>query len=231
MKKIALCLSVVLFLFASSSEAGWRLNRRGGGGGGYSSEVPGLEYKTPSPENRYSAAVRIYAPHGAYGSGAVIEWGNQLFVLTNYHVTKEDSSVSVTLSDGKVIEGKIVAKSNRQTGWDCVAIRLAKHPDNIVPAILVDSSNDPGILEICGFGPQGQFATHWGDFRGLSGKEGESVNDWFQASGAVRNGDSGGPVYTKDGRLYGILWGAGANYTIGVQPGRLSELLNEALSK
>jgi hypothetical protein len=48
-------------------------------------------------------------------------------------------------------------------------------------------------------------------------------------SGHARQGDSGGPVFNRNGRIIGVIWGTDGETVIGVQAGRLQLLLDAAV--
>lgn len=70
-----------------------------------------------------------------------------------------------------------------------------------------------------------------GWFRNVAKRHNNPKTDWMLFEGECRDGDSGGPIFTTDGRVAGILWGkdpAAPRTLCGVQQGRVTEFLNAA---
>ena len=57
-----------------------------------------------------------------------------------------------------------------------------------------------------GFGSDGQYQEATGPVVGFSSRT-QDTPDWMIVQTQVRSGDSGGPVFTQDGKLAGVLWG------------------------
>jgi hypothetical protein len=92
--------------------------------------------------------------------------------------------------------------------------------------------NGESRLETCGYGSDDKLAVNDGIFQGYCRSSSTSAggpDDWMVISGHARSGDSGGPIFDKQGRVVGILWGTDGNTVVGVQPGRIHLLLNEVL--
>ena len=86
-------------------------------------------------------------------------------------------------------------------------------------------------LESCGYGPDGKLACNTGLFLGYkrSTQAKNGPDDWMEISGHARSGDSGGPIFNRQGRVVGVLWGTDGEHVVGVQAGRIHQLLDAAV--
>jgi thioredoxin 1 len=184
----------------------------------------------------YSAVVRVKCdlggPQHALGSGVLVKWGGKVVVLTARHVVADAKKVVVVLTTGKQHNGKVLVTSV----WDCAVIQLDGKVEGIKPADIISQNasewTDKTTFEACGFGgPETKLACNRGRFIGFkrSMETRDGRDDWFEISGTVRQGDSGGPIFTQDGKVAGILWGTDGKVVVGVQAGRVGMVLNESL--
>jgi hypothetical protein len=119
--------------------------------------------------------------------------------------------------------------------WDCAVLELEGRPEGIEPAEM--EWGDAAMLhrgdrlESCGYGPDGRLAVNSGLFLGYrrSTTRPAGPDDWMVLSGHARGGDSGGPIFNRQGRVVGVLWGTDGSEVVGVQAGRVHVLLGEAL--
>ncbi len=197
----------------------------------------------PHPAWRYeravghrAAVVRIHChdggSHWSTGSGVLVRWGRRIVVLTARHVVQDAHTIYVDFFDGKRRRAKVL-KVDRK--WDCAVLDVGLPPEGIQPAEMAFGAEakfqEGDRLESCGYGPDGKLACNSGLFEGYrrSSAAAQGPDDWMVISGHARGGDSGGPVFDKQGRVVGILWGTDGKEVVCVQPGRLHELLNEAV--
>jgi hypothetical protein len=119
--------------------------------------------------------------------------------------------------------------------WDCAVLELIGQPEGVEPAEVElgekAMQQEGSRLESCGYGPDGQLACNSGLF--LSYKRSTQTqngpDDWMEISGHARQGDSGGPIFNEQGRLVGVLWGTDGEHVVGVQAGRIHQLLDAAV--
>lgn len=199
--------------------------------------------KVPTPAWRYerpighrAAVVRIFCRNGAttlaIGSGTLVKWGGRLVVLTARHVIKGAKNIIIESCTGRTHRARIVKVD---TLWDCAVLELDGKPEDVEPAE-VELDNDAlqregSRLESCGYGPDGRLACNSGLFLGYrrSTETLRGPDDWIVISGHAREGDSGGPVFNKRGRLVGVLWGTDGRKVVCVQAGRIHALLDAAV--
>jgi serine protease Do len=137
----------------------------------------------------------------ARGSGFIINANGT--VVTNNHVVKDAQSVSVTLDDGTTLPARIVGTD---PGTDLAVLRInAGHP---LPYLDLGDSNDVKV---------GQWVVAMGNPFGLGGTvtagivsaRGRDIGDgpydsFIQTDAPINEGNSGGPLFTQQGKVIGI---------------------------
>lgn len=153
-----------------------------------------------------AATVTIKRKDGGHGSGFAIS--NDGFILTNYHVvagasTVQQAEISVLLSDGQEVPVKLV-RYNRMRD-----IALLKVEKNFEKAFAL--SNQKGyknLMEVYTIGTPKSIELGQSVSIGLISNERRNNNaDLLQLSMTVNHGNSGGPLFSKDGSLQGIVTG------------------------
>ena len=148
-------------------------------------------------------------PHGhaqarageARGSGFLID--GQGTIVTNNHVVKDASSVSVTLDDGTELPAKIIGRDPRS---DLAVLRVdAGHK---LPFIeLGDSAQvKPGEWVVAMGNPFGLGGTVTAGIVSASGRDigAGPYDNFIQIDAPINQGNSGGPLFTQDGRVVGV---------------------------
>ena len=144
------------------------------------------------------------APHPvmmARGSGFIIDSNGT--VVTNNHVVKGAEKVSVTLSDGTELPAKVVGTDPRT---DLAVIKVdAGHP---LPSLKLGDSDDvkPGQWVLAVGNPFGLGGTVTAGIVSARGRDiGAGPYDSFlQVDAAINRGNSGGPLFTQDGKVVGV---------------------------
>ena len=137
----------------------------------------------------------------ARGSGFIIDADGT--VVTNNHVVKDARSVEVTLDDGTQLPAKVVGVDPRTD----VAVLKVTTPRKL-PFIQLGNSNDVKV---------GQWVVAMGNPFGLGGTvtagivsaRGRDIGDgpydsFIQVDAPINQGNSGGPLFTQDGKVIGI---------------------------
>lgn len=137
----------------------------------------------------------------ARGSGFIINANGT--IVTNNHVVRGAKSVSVTLDDGTVLPAKIVGADPRT---DIAVLKVdAGHP---LPYIQLGNSRDvkPGEWVIAMGNPFGLGGTVTaGIVSAVSRDIGDGPYDQFiQVDAPINQGNSGGPLFTQDGKVIGM---------------------------
>jgi len=137
----------------------------------------------------------------ARGSGFIIDANGT--IVTNNHVVKDAASVSVTLDDGKQLPAKVVGRDPRT---DIAVLKIeADHP---LPYIQLGNSRDvkPGEWVVAmgnPFGLGGSVTA--GIVSAVSRDIGAGPYDQFiQVDAPINQGNSGGPLFTQDGKVIGM---------------------------
>lgn len=195
---------------------------------------PAWRYERPTGHR--AAVVRIYCQDDgrsrSIGSGTLVRWNKRMVVLTARHVVQDARQIIVELHTKRTHYARVL---KTDVIWDCAVLELVGQPEGVEPAEMEfgdAAMMQQGMrLESCGYGPDGQLACNSGLFvsykRSTQAQNGP--DDWMEISGHAREGDSGGPIFNEQGRLVGVLWGTDGEHVIGVQAGRIHQLLDAAV--
>ena len=137
----------------------------------------------------------------ARGSGFIVNANGT--IVTNNHVVKGAKSVSVTLDDGTQLPAHIVGRDPRT---DIAVLKIdAGHP---LPYIQLGNSADvkPGQWVVAMGNPFGLGGTVTaGIVSAISRDIGDGPYDQFiQIDAPINQGNSGGPLFTQDGKVIGM---------------------------
>jgi serine protease Do len=137
----------------------------------------------------------------ARGSGFIISADG--IIVTNNHVAKSSRTLSVTLDDGTVLPAKVIGTDPRT---DIAVLKVnAGHP---LPFIQLGNSRDvkPGEWVVAmgnPFGLGGSVTA--GIVSAVSRDIGAGPYDQFiQVDAPINQGNSGGPLFTQDGKVIGM---------------------------
>ncbi|HEX8911385.1 MAG TPA: trypsin-like peptidase domain-containing protein [Humisphaera sp.] len=142
------------------------------------------------------------------GSGVIMEAaGGSGFILTNNHVAGGASKITVTLNDGRVIEGGKVVGTDPKTDLAVVQIKA----DRLVPARWGDSEQlQQGDFVVAFGSPFGYIGsmTH-GIVSALNRQAGilsaqQGYENFIQVDCPINPGNSGGPLTNLKGEVVGI---------------------------
>ena len=137
----------------------------------------------------------------ARGSGFIISADG--IIVTNNHVVKGAKTLSVTLDDGTVLPAKVIGTDPRT---DIAVLKVdAGHP---LPFIQLGNSRDvkPGEWVVAMGNPFGLSSTVTaGIVSAVSRDIGAGPYDQFiQVDAPINQGNSGGPLFTQDGKVIGM---------------------------
>lgn len=137
----------------------------------------------------------------ARGSGFIIKPDGT--IVTNNHVVKDAVSVTVTFNDGKTVPAKIVGTDPRT---DIAVLKV--DTGHALPYIELGESNDvkPGEWVLAMGNPFGLGGTVTaGIVSAISRDIGDGPYDQFiQTDAAINEGNSGGPLFTQEGKVVGM---------------------------
>jgi S1-C subfamily serine protease len=137
------------------------------------------------------------------GSGFIIENGK---VITNAHVVQGADKVTVTLKDGRVLQGKVL-------GLDTVTdVAVVKIEGNNLPAVALGDSEKlkAGEWAIAIGNPLGLDNTVTAGIISATGRSSSQVGDgskrvnYIQTDAAINPGNSGGPLLNASGQVIGM---------------------------
>ena len=174
----------------------------------------------------HPAVVRLTVPvkEGArsLGSGVLAGADDRFgYVLTAHHVVRDAAgSPKVRFANGTTAQGEVLRTDSHA---DLALIRVRR------PAVApVEWAAAPATkgdqLVAAGFGGDGKYQEAAGPVIGFTNHTKQSAK-WMIVDAQVRSGDSGGPVFTEDGKLAGVLWGCNNN-TYASPVGRLDDFTN-----
>lgn len=143
---------------------------------------------------------------GGLGSGIVISRDG--LVMTSAHVVQVADAVVVRFLDGTMVGAKVVGST---TQADVALLQLDPVPDNLLAAELGDSNNVNIGDEIFVIGaPYG--IDHTLTVGYMSGRRHPEVAcnsllpiEFLQTDAAINKGNSGGPMFSMDGKVIGIV--------------------------
>jgi len=137
----------------------------------------------------------------ARGSGFLIDSDGT--IVTNNHVVKGATSVSVTMDDGTVLPAKVIGRDARS---DLAVLKVDAHRK--LPFINLGDSNEaqPGAWVIAVGNPFGLGGTVTAGIVSARGRDiGEGPYDSFiQIDAPINQGNSGGPLFSQDGKVVGV---------------------------
>jgi serine protease Do len=145
------------------------------------------------------------APHAhaieARGSGFIVDANGT--IVTNNHVVKDAKAVSVTLDDGTQLPAKVIG---RDTRTDIAVLKVDAHKQ--LPYIQLGNSANvkPGQWVVAMGNPFGLGGTVTAGIVSASGRDiGAGPYDQFiQVDAPINQGNSGGPLFTLDGKVIGM---------------------------
>lgn len=145
------------------------------------------------------------------GSGVIFKKsGSKAYVLTNNHVIEGASKLTVSLHNGKTVEGKVVG-SDPLT--DLAVVEISSSGVTKVAELGDSSSLRAGETVIAIGNPLGEDLSRTVTQGIVSGVDrtvsmdtsaGESSINVIQTDAAINPGNSGGPLLTTDGKVVGI---------------------------
>ncbi|WP_226569696.1 S1C family serine protease [Bacillus stratosphericus] len=169
------------------------------------------DFNTPFDESKQNQNKSSQGEATGTGSGVIFKKsGSKAYILTNNHVIEGANKLTVSLHDGKTVEGKLVG-ADPLTDLAVVEIN-SRHVTKV--AELGDSSSLRAGETVIAIGnPLGEDLSRTVTQGIVSGVDrtvsmntsaGESSINVIQTDAAINPGNSGGPLLTTDGKVVGI---------------------------
>lgn len=180
-------------------------------------------HKTSAVSQAAQNCVRLqFGNHG--GSGVYL--GERL-IQSCWHVPEGASNQgTATFTDGRVINVHVI---QRDTVWDLVTLEMQSEHPTLTGVELARANPQQGqSVYSAGYGAGylrifgGPTVEGWGS---PANGAGGGASDWFHHIQSSIPGDSGGPVFTTNGKLCGTLWGGNGRSTTATGTGRLTLFL------
>jgi serine protease Do len=137
----------------------------------------------------------------ARGSGFIIDANGT--IVTNNHVVKDAKSVSVTLDDGTKLPAKVVGRDQRT---DIAVLKVDAHRP--LPYIQLGNSADvkPGQWVVAMGNPFGLGGSVTAGIVSARGRDigAGPYDEFIQVDAPINQGNSGGPLFTQDGKVIGM---------------------------
>lgn len=137
------------------------------------------------------------------GSGMILE--NNGYILTNAHVVKNVSTVSITMSDQEKVSADIIGRDEQK---DIALLKIVGTSQNLFPALILGNSDGTSLKigdELFAYGYPLDFSQTVSVTRGiLSARQIIEGLEWLQTDASIHPGNSGGPLVNKNGQVVGI---------------------------
>ena len=140
-------------------------------------------------------------PHLGSGSGFIIDRSG--YILTNYHVIEDADRITVTLTDGRVLNGDVVGTD---PAIDVALLKVSSSTP--LPVAPLGNSDELRVGEwVCAIGnPLGYVHSVTVGVVSFMGRKlfDASLDDYIQTDAAINFGNSGGPLLNARGEVIGI---------------------------
>lgn len=142
---------------------------------------------------------------GSLGSGFLID--DKGHIITNAHVVDGATKTTVTFQDGAEAKGTILGVDK---STDVALVKIDKVPAGVRPVPLGNSSELTVGQEVVAIGnPYGYSGTATTGIvsalkRAIESPSGFTIQNAIQTDAAINQGNSGGPLFDRDGRVIGI---------------------------
>lgn len=164
-----------------------------------------IDVTSVRPQGEPHELAKLYGsrnePSDGQGSGVIVD--PQGYIVTNWHVVKEAAEIAVSLSDGRVLSGRIVGAD---PPTDVAVLKIAA--DGLIAAPWGDSDEvDMGAWVWAVGSPFGlQSSVTFGiiSAKHRGNMAGDVYQDYLQTDAALNPGNSGGPLVDAQGRVIGI---------------------------
>ncbi len=143
-------------------------------------------------------------PRGV-GSGFI--WGDDGYIVTNYHVVQGAAAAKVTLADNTILDAKLVGYDDSK---DIAVLKVIAPPEKLRPILLGSSSDLQVGQKVFAIGSPFELdqtlttGVIGGLGREIQSVSGHPIQGVIQTDAAINPGNSGGPLLDSSGRLIGV---------------------------
>lgn len=169
-----------------------------------------------------------------FESKAVISSGTGFFVekngivATNFHVIKDAKSISLRLSDGKIVDAIVVKKDPKNDLALLKAKNITEKPLKIKSSKNVSKGEKVYALGFPHIQLQGlEPKLTDGIISSLSGIGNDKRT--YQITNPIQPGNSGGPLFTEDGKVIGIVVASINSIAVARETGSIPQNVNYAI--
>ena len=141
------------------------------------------------------------------GTGTGFLWSDDGIIVTNHHVIRGASKITIILADHTSWDAEVIGKAPRK---DLAVLRIAAPRHKLVPIAIGDSSRLEVGRKVLAIGnPFGLDATLTVGVvsalgREIGGENGTKLKGLIQTDAAINQGNSGGPLLNSAGELIGV---------------------------
>ena len=162
------------------------------------------------------------------GSGSLIGKKDSYgYVITNWHVVRDSTGlVMIRYADGTTAKGVVISVDSL---WDLALIATtAPQAEPIRIASVPPKQGDP--LWLAGYGADNTYKVVGGYCTKYISPSLSAIDEkeLLEFTAAARKGDSGGPIFNKDGELAGVLFGTNIKVTMGSYCGRVLKFIDQS---
>ncbi|HKJ57215.1 MAG TPA: trypsin-like peptidase domain-containing protein [Nitriliruptoraceae bacterium] len=145
--------------------------------------------------------VDVAGPTGQ-GSGSGVVWDADGIIVTNNHVVADASEVTITTSDGQVVDAEVVGT------WPAADLAVLRVDVTLDPIAVATESAEIGQQVVAIGSPYGLDGSVTAGIVSALGRtvttEGGALTNLVQTDAAINPGNSGGALVNGDGQLLGI---------------------------
>lgn len=178
-----------------------------------------------------SIVVRISVSDGggvfSKGSGTVIEYEDQHYVMTCAHLFSDNTSGRGTTVcvGGSCYPARLIG---RDPNYDLavLSVNLPTHIKDRAVQVAHEHARQGDTTEFAGFGPNNRYRAVPGRVTGYTRANNVPTSDVMVMTGGARQGDSGGPMFDADGQLTAVLWGSDGGSSYGTCCHRIRRFLS-----
>ena len=183
--------------------------------------------KENSPPHPSVARIIVFEKKAdSFGSGSYVQsFGNYGIVITNRHVVKEAVGlIQVHFPNGFTSYAAVLDSDEK---WDLATLLISKPQNTPILKISRTTPQPNDSLWIAGYGS--------GKYRIAAGRCTNYIQspnfEFVDVSVDARQGDSGGPIFDRNGELAGVLFGSDSSNTAGSYCGRVRLFLEQSNKK